>query len=162
MTGCRREISRNGCTCTKIQPDSAGRIQSPGDRIYNPVSQMAAVAFLAITGSWLFYQGIYKMYEYRSGYEHSGGLPVNLWIAMGMSENGGVCGWYNNMPKEVLNSLNYDYKATEKAMTGRIEERLENFAKNPVYVIVFTGRKLCRNGTILLPKYLLQRKKFET
>lgn len=104
--------------------------------------QIAAAVLLAITGSWLSYQGIYKMYEYRSGYEHNSGLPVNSWIAMGMMENGGVCGWCNNMPKEVLNSLNYDYQATEKAMSGRIEESLKKFVKNPRYAAYFYGKKI--------------------
>lgn len=104
--------------------------------------QMAAAVLLAVIGSMLCYQGVYKMYEYRSGYEHNSGLPINSWIAMGMMENGGVCGWYNNMPKEVLNALNYDYQATEDAMTEQIRDRLGFFVKNPGRAVRFYGKKI--------------------
>lgn len=39
-------------------------------------------AGLAVILPLLSYQGIYKMYEVRSGYERSAGLPVTSWISM--------------------------------------------------------------------------------
>lgn len=104
--------------------------------------QITVTVAVAILCSVLCYQGIYKMYEFRSGYERSEGLPINSWIAMGLQENRGVCGWYNNMPKEVLNSLDYDYVATENAMTEYIGERLHTFAENPKYAMRFFGKKV--------------------
>lgn len=104
--------------------------------------QIGLTALLTVLCSFLAYQGIYKMYEHRSGYEHHEGLPVNSWIAMGMMEQEGRCGWYNNLGKDVLYSLELDYKATEKVMDAYIEERIETFENNPAYSRWFFKRKI--------------------
>lgn len=108
----------------------------------NRKAQLLLAAIAAVVLSLFCYQGIYRMYEYRSGYELGKGLPVNSWIAMGLEENGGVCGWYNNMPKEVLNSLELDYAATEAVMKETIGERLRYFAAEPKQAVRFFGKKI--------------------
>lgn len=86
--------------------------------------------------------GIKEMYEIRSGYEVEKGLPANSWIAMGMQENKGVCGWYNNIPKEVAAREGWDYVKTEQEMTGIIKERLGTFLSDPVYGVGFYVKKV--------------------
>ena len=49
---------------------------------------------LALALPLLCYQGIYKMYEMRSGMEHSRGLPTSAYLYLGMEEIGGRYGWY--------------------------------------------------------------------
>lgn len=104
--------------------------------------RIGAAAILAVLCALLSYQGIYKMYEIRSGMEHSAGLPVNSWIAMGLMERDGQCGWYNNLPKEVLYSLDKDYEATKEVMSGYISERLDTFKADPAYARWFFKRKI--------------------
>lgn len=104
--------------------------------------QIGAAVLLAVLCSYFAYQGIYKMYEIRSGYEHSDGIPVNAWIAMGMMEQEGRCGWYNNMELSVYYSFEYDREATKEAMNGYIEERLDTFRANHAYARWFFERKV--------------------
>ena len=86
--------------------------------------------------------GIKEMYEIRSGYEVEKGLPANSWIAMGMQENRGVCGWYNNVPKEVAAREGWDYAKTEQEMKGIIKERIRTFLSDPVYGATFYVKKV--------------------
>lgn len=104
--------------------------------------QIGVAAFLAVLCSFLVYQGIYEMYEGLSGYEHNEGLPVNSWIAMGLMEQEGRCGWYNNLAKETLYSLDCDYEATEETMKGYIEERQDTFRADPGYGRWFFKQKI--------------------
>lgn len=104
--------------------------------------QIGMTALLAVICVFFSYEGIFKMYEVRSGFEHNAGLPVNSWIAMGLMEEEGLCGWYNNFAKEVLNSLDMDYEATEDAMDDFIKEKLDVFKKDPKYARWFFKRKI--------------------
>lgn len=104
--------------------------------------QIGMTAILAVICVLFSYEGIYKMYEVRSGFEHNAGLPVNSWIAMGLMEEEGLCGWYNNLGKEVLYSLDMDYKATEDVMDDLIEKRLDVFKSDPAYARWFFKRKI--------------------
>lgn len=104
--------------------------------------QMLIALLLALLCPFLCYQGIYKVYEIRSGYSHSEGLPVSSWIAMGMQENRGMCGWYNVMPIEVFYSLSGDYDATREAVKEIIRERFSYFRQNPGYAVEFYKKKI--------------------
>lgn len=110
--------------------------------IYHRRWQVGVMALLTVSCSFLVYQGIYKMYEIRSGVEHSEGLPVNSWIAMGLMEQEGRCGWYNNLAKETLYSLDCDYEATRARMAEYIEERLDVFRADPEYGRWFFKQKI--------------------
>ncbi len=85
---------------------------------------------------------IHTIYESRSGYEIGDGLPASSWVAMGMQENRGVCGWYNNMPKEVAEELDYDFEQMKNRMNELMESRLREFAQNPSYAVRFYGKKI--------------------
>lgn len=104
--------------------------------------RIGAAALLAVVCALLSYQGIYKMYEIRSGCEHHAGLPANSWVAMGLMEQEGQCGWYNNLPKEVLYSQDVNYEVTERIMDEYITERLNVLQADPAYARWFFKRKI--------------------
>lgn len=104
--------------------------------------KVLAAMFLAIAIPFLSYQGIYKIYEIQSGYRHIKGFSINSWIAMGTQENQGMCGWYNNMPKDVLYSLSGDLDATRDAMNDILRERFTVFRQDPGYAVEFYKKKI--------------------
>lgn len=104
--------------------------------------QIAIAALLAVLCSYFAYEGIYKMYEIRSGIEHSDGIPANSWILMGMSEQEGRCGWYNNIECQVFYSVDCDREVAKSIVSSYIEERMETFKSNPPYMRWFLKRKV--------------------
>lgn len=104
--------------------------------------QLLLTVVLAGACSFLVYQGIFKMYEVRSGYEHCDGFPANSWIMLGVLEQDGLCGWYNNLQKEVLYATDFDYEETEIIIAGFIRERLHVFIENPQYARWFYKNKI--------------------
>lgn len=104
--------------------------------------RIGVTALLAIVCSFLAYQGIYKMYEIRSGYEHYDGIPSNSWILMGMMEQEGRCGWYNNIECEVFYSADCDREAAKKIVSSYIDERMDVFKNDPSYARWFLKRKI--------------------
>ena len=110
--------------------------------IKNKKAQVLLVVAAVVAASFLGEQGIYAMYESRSGQKIEGGLPVSSWIAMGMQEHRGVCGWYNNMPKQVAEECNWDFKATENIVNDIIKQRMSDFTSNPTYGAGFYGKKI--------------------
>lgn len=104
--------------------------------------QIGVTALLALVCAFLAYQGIYKMYEVRSGYEHSSGLPTNSWILMGLLEQESNCGWYNNIVKDMAGLLDYDYGKMKEEVDVSIEERLDAFKADPEYARTFFKKKI--------------------
>lgn len=93
---------------------------------------------LAVVLSWGSYQAVYKMYEIRSGHEHSRGFPLVTWMVMGMTEEDGLYGWYNNYPKEVFyGEAEGSLDVLERIAKQDLEERLQFFAGNPDYSFAF-------------------------
>ncbi len=103
-----------------------------------------AVAALATVALYTAaYQGIYKMYELRSGVEHEPGIPFVCWLAMGMQdEEGARFGWYNNYPKDLYFEMGFDEKMTYEGAVGNLKERIEVFRKDPRYAGIFFREKL--------------------
>lgn len=104
--------------------------------------QIGIAALLAVLCSSLAYQGIYKMYEIRSGIEHNDGIPTNSWILMGMQEQEGRCGWYNYIESSVYYAADCDREAAKEIIDGYIEERLDAFKADPAYARWFLKRKI--------------------
>ncbi|MBP5281816.1 MAG: glycosyltransferase family 39 protein [Lachnospiraceae bacterium] len=104
--------------------------------------RMLVTAALMLLVPWLCYQGIYAMYEARSGEEIGSGLPVNSWIAMGMQESWNGNGWYNNYPKEEAANLDWDYGAVKENMSEYLGERFSEFRANPGYARQFFKTKI--------------------
>lgn len=99
-------------------------------------------AGLAVILPLLSYQGIYKMYEVRSGYERSAGLPVTSWISMGLQENQGRYGWYYDYPLTLYKEVGQDAGSVEAQTREDIRERLHTFAGSPVYTWNFSGKNI--------------------
>lgn len=104
--------------------------------------RLFAAAACTILVSFLAYQGIYRMYEARSGYEHSEGIPVITWISMGLDEEEGSCGWYNNSGKEMYYDMEFDREQTKEAARKHISERLGQFKEDKSYARWFFREKI--------------------
>ena len=98
---------------------------------------------LALALSYGSYEAIYKMYEIRSGIEHDDGLPTIAWVTMGMMENYGRYGWYNDYPKELyFRVVEGDKRAMAKYAEQDLEERLRAFGDDREYAELFFKQKL--------------------
>lgn len=102
--------------------------------------------FLAIILSVLLpalaYQGIYKMYEVRSGIPHSSGFSPVSYIAMGMQEKYGKCGWYT-----IYAGMVYDEQGSNTALAAQtskldVMDRLAEFKSDPPYALYFYREKI--------------------
>lgn len=91
---------------------------------------------------FLIYQGVYKLYEVRSGYEHSQGIPVITWVSMGLDENNGAYGWYNDSGKRMYAEAGFDRRLTKAAARTHISERLKEFKDDKSYAMVFFREKI--------------------
>lgn len=105
-------------------------------------SKMFITFVVTVVCCVLAYQSVYFMYEKRSGIEHGEGLPTNSWIAMGMQETYGAYGWYNDMPKQVGASYDWDVELTKNHMKELIRSRLIEFKNNPSYAVQFYKMKI--------------------
>ncbi len=100
------------------------------------------VFLVSVLLSQCAYGIIYKMYEVRSGYEHSEGMSMLVWFATGLEETKGSCGWDNDYYKQVYFESGYDLEAVSEAARESISDRLETFQNDPVYAGKFFGKKL--------------------
>lgn len=90
----------------------------------------------------LSYQGIYRMYEIRSGYSHAEGLPVTSWISMGLQENQGRYGWYYDYPLTLYREAEGDTEAVAEVVDADIRDRLQMFSQDPAYTWTFFREKI--------------------
>lgn len=97
---------------------------------------------LAVFCSYGSYEAIYKVYEVRSGYEHSNGIPMITWVTMGMQESHGTCGWYNNYPKELYYKTDCDKEMTAMIAKKDLQDRLKAFREDPSYARAFFKKKV--------------------
>lgn len=95
-----------------------------------------------IITAFLVYEGVYKMYEVRSGYPHSDGLPAVTWIDMGLCECEGTYGWYDDTHKGRYYELNFDREMTSAIAKQNIKEHLRTFLDSPSYAWHFFREKL--------------------
>lgn len=109
----------------------------------------AALAFILFAGGR---QGVYRLYEWRSGMEICEGEPSTLWIAMGLSPNEErAAGWYNGYTWDTYLELDCDTKAAESFARERIGESLAAFGASAGYTARFFGEKI--NSTWLNPDF---------
>lgn len=99
-------------------------------------------AVLVLVLPLLSCQGIYKMYEVRSGYEHSEGFPVTSWISMGLQENQGRYGWYYDYPGTIYEEAGQDTETAARIAEADIRERLHTFSGSAGYTWTFFREKL--------------------
>ena len=110
--------------------------------VYRKDRKILMAAALSVLLPWLLYMGIYKMYELRSGYEHSKGLPVLSWVSMGLQENNGRYGWYFDYPRRIYYENDCDRDITEEIVKQDIRERLGVFRADASYAWTFFREKL--------------------
>ncbi len=104
--------------------------------------RLLLAAGLSVVIPYLAYQGLYLMYELRSGYEHSSGIPAAAWIAMGLHEAEGVYGWYDDSAKQLYYEHGMDAGLAKHAAKEEVSERLTYFLKNPSDAVTFYKEKL--------------------
>ncbi len=90
----------------------------------------------------LIYQGVYAMYEVRSGYEHSSGMPASLHIELGLHESSGRYGWYDNSSLEIVADVDGDWEKADEIAKERIRTDLELFKSDLAYTSMFFREKI--------------------
>lgn len=90
----------------------------------------------------LAYEGIFVMYEARSGYEHSDGLPSNDFVYVGLQETVGRYGWDYYKSSQIFYDNGKDTKKTEEAVSELIAERWREMRETPGYLKTFYKGKI--------------------
>ena len=94
------------------------------------------------------YEAVWKIYEIRSGYENDGGIPIIAWVTMGMMENYGAYGWYNNYPKEVFYGEAAGSREAVSAIAKRdLKKRLRALRTTGDTRFIFSRESCCPSGT---------------
>lgn len=101
------------------------------------------------------------MYEVRSGYESSVGIPSVLWIAMGLQETNGEAGVYNRYQQGVFESNDFDREISAQIGKDYISVRLKEFKENPDMAKDFFWKKMSSQWTEPLFESLISTKSFK-
>lgn len=104
--------------------------------------RLFAAAICAVLLPAAVYQGVYRLYEAQSGYEHSKGVPVITWVSMGLNENDGKYGWYDDSAKLIYIESGYDGELTRAAAKANIARRLAVFRADKSYAGLFFREKI--------------------
>ncbi len=86
-------------------------------------------------------------YYLRSGYPVTQGAPMILTLAMGMQDNEGGPGAYNNYQTSTMSSVDFDRDAAAAIAMENLRENLEYFAEDPSYAKWFFKTKLMMQWT---------------
>lgn len=81
-------------------------------------------------------------YALRSGYEITKGAPMVLSLAMGMQNNEGGPGIYNNYQSRVLGDVDFDYDAASEIALTDLRDSLSHFMEDGSYAVWFFKTKL--------------------
>lgn len=76
-----------------------------------------------------------------TGESVEGNTPTITWVAMGLQESSIAPGWYNAYTENMYEEHHYDKEAISQASIESIKERMELFAKEPMYGVRFFFRK---------------------
>ena len=104
--------------------------------------RLLVTAIFSVALPFVFFAGIYKIYEIRSDIEQSKGIPTVVTLAMGMQESRQGCGWDNNYQKDVYNAAVFDYGKMQEMGWQELKARMQYFAENPIYAAKFYGKKI--------------------
>ena len=86
-------------------------------------------------------------YSVRSGYPITKGAPMILTLAMGMQDNEGGPGTYNNYQTTTMYAADFDREAASKLALENLRENLEHFMEDPSYANWFFKTKLMMQWT---------------
>ena len=100
-----------------------------------------AAAVVYMVGAISILPVVQKGYEYRAGNTLSSGVTTLSYLAMGMQEGHGACGFYNgfNFNTYAQSGLNADI--ANEVSRKAIAERLQYFKENPQYMLDFYAEK---------------------
>ncbi len=104
--------------------------------------KLFVATILSLILPFLIYQGIFKMYEIRSGYPKADGMPAASYIAMGMQEKNGKYGWYTLYAEQVFNDQQNNADLAAQVSRQDIKNRLREFKNNPAYAWQFYREKV--------------------
>lgn len=108
------------------------------------------------------YQGVFKMYEIRSGMPHAKGMPSISYISMGMQDIDGKCGWYTTYCVDVFKMVGCDPALAAEISRQDIHDRLEEFRADPAYAWRFYRDKVLSQWNEPLYQSLYFGNKFHT
>lgn len=86
-------------------------------------------------------------YAARSGYPITKGAPMILTLAMGMQDNEGGPGTYNNYQTTTMYEADFNRAKASEIAKANLEENLSYFAQNPSYAKWFFKTKLLMQWT---------------
>lgn len=86
-------------------------------------------------------------YAARSGYPITRGAPMILTLAMGMQDNEGGPGTYNNYQTTTMYEADFNRARATEIAKANLEENLSYFAENPAYAKWFFKTKLLMQWT---------------
>lgn len=104
--------------------------------------KLLAALVLAVILPIIAYQGVFKMYELRSGLPHAKGMPSLSYISMGMQDIYDRCGWYTTYCAEVFEMAGDDPVLAAEISKQDIAKRLEEFRADPSYAWGFYREKV--------------------
>ena len=98
--------------------------------------------FLAVAGIGGARLGMHAFYESRIGRPLNSGMPMVLYVALGMQEGDKEAGWYNGYSIYTYQDVcGYDGPAAAAIGKAEIKARAKEFLKNPLYGADFFWRK---------------------
>lgn len=110
--------------------------------VYKRDRRLLVALLLSIILPGLAYSGIFKMYEMRSGIEHSDGFSNISFVAMGMQEYMGKNGWYTFYCMNIYHDQGLDTELSGEVAKEYIRTRLQEFASQPSYAWDFYREKI--------------------
>lgn len=105
---------------------------------------------LALVLPLLSYQGIYKMYEIRSGMEHSKGLPTSAYLYLGMEDINGRYGWYYNGCWAQYEATGYNTEQSDLIYREMMRERMQAMKSQQGYLRGFYQGKILSQWNVPL------------
>ncbi len=88
------------------------------------------------------YSGVFKMYEVRSGYPHSEGMPTSLFLELGLHESSGRYGWDDMSGLLLVNTEGCDWEKLDEIGKEKIAADLEVFRSDAAYTRLFFREKI--------------------
>ena len=104
-------------------------------------------ALLAVVSAFSSVKLLDYSYYLRSGYPVTAGAPMILTLAMGMQDNEGGPGTYNNYQTSTMSQVDFDAAAASEIARENLRESLTRFQEDPAYAKWFFKTKLLMQWT---------------
>lgn len=80
--------------------------------------------------------------EHLTGITSDGGIPMVLFITMGLQEGPSAPGWWNGSHDRIFLNSEFDPKEAARRGEKKLKERLDAMKDDPAYAVDFMGKKL--------------------